>query len=150
MTNRRIIYPTNGGGVAVIVPAPEWLAQEGNTLETLAETVVPAGVTWRIVDTSDLPIDRSFRNAWKLEDDQITEDWAKSVEITKNRLREERKPLFETADVKAMLDIEATGAVSPETAALKQSLRDVTALADTAESRDDLLALKAAASNIST
>jgi hypothetical protein len=110
---------------------------------------VPPGKPWKIVDASDIPTDRAFRNAWKLEDDQITEDWAKSVEITKNRLREERKPLFEAADVKAMRDIEATGAVSPETAALKQSLRDVTALADAAKSRDELLALEVAASTTS-
>ncbi|CAB4160740.1 hypothetical protein UFOVP764_13 [uncultured Caudovirales phage] len=142
MSNRRIIYPTNGGCVAVIIPAPEWLAQECNTLETLATNSVPPGKPWKIVDASDIPTDRAFRNAWKLEDDQITEDWAKSVEITKNRLREERKPLFEAADVKAMRDIEATGSISPETAALKQSLRDVTALADAAQSRDDLIALK--------
>jgi hypothetical protein len=34
--NSRIIYPTDNGGVAIIVPAPEWLAQEGNTIELLA------------------------------------------------------------------------------------------------------------------
>jgi hypothetical protein len=39
----RIIYPTDDGGVAIEIPAPEWLAQEGNTMEVLAQTKVPEG-----------------------------------------------------------------------------------------------------------
>lgn len=134
---QRIIYadPTPGN-VCVVIPTGE------EPIEAVAAKVVPPGISYKIVDASDIPTDRTFRNAWKLENDQITEDWAKSVEITKNRLREERKPLLEAADVQAMRDIEATGAVSPETAALKQSLRNVTALADAAQSRDELIALK--------
>jgi hypothetical protein len=140
--NQRIIYsdPTTGN-VCVVIPTGEM------TIQDVAKAAVPSGVAYQIVDVSDIPTDRAFRNAWKLEDDQITEDWVKSVEITKERLREERKPLFQAADVKAMRDIESTGAVSPETASLKQSLRDVTALADAAKSRDELLALEVAAFN---
>ena len=63
--NSRIIYPTDGGGVAVIIPAPEWLSQEGNTIEALAEKDVPAGKPYKIIDTADVPSDRTFRNAWE-------------------------------------------------------------------------------------
>ncbi len=62
---KRIIYPTPDGGVAVLIPAPEWLAEEGNTIEKLAEKDVPAGVEYKIVDTTDIPDDRTFRNAWE-------------------------------------------------------------------------------------
>ena len=62
---QRIIYPTDDGGVAVIIPAPEWLAEEGNTIETLAEKDVPAGKPYKIVDVSDIPTDRTFRSAWE-------------------------------------------------------------------------------------
>ena len=65
MTDPRIIYPTDDGGVAVLIPAPEWLAQEGNTLEALAEKDVPAGKSWKIVDAADIPTDRTFRAAWE-------------------------------------------------------------------------------------
>ena len=65
MTNQRIIYPTDEGGVAVIIPAPEWLAQEGNTLEALAAKDVPEGKSWKIVDAADIPVDRTFRAAWE-------------------------------------------------------------------------------------
>ena len=65
MSNLRVIYPTDDGGVAVLIPAPEWLAQEGNTLEALAAKDVPAGKSWKIVDAADIPTDRTFRAAWE-------------------------------------------------------------------------------------
>jgi len=65
MTDKRIIYPTDDGGVAVIIPAPEWLEQEGNTLEALAAKDVLPGKPWKIVDAADIPTDRTFRAAWE-------------------------------------------------------------------------------------
>jgi len=62
---KRIIYPTDDGGVAIIVPAPEWLSQEGNTIELLAVKDVPEGKPYKIIDTTDVPSDRTFRNAWE-------------------------------------------------------------------------------------
>lgn len=58
--NQRIIYPTDEGGVAVIVPAPDC----GLTIEEIAAKDVPAGKPYKIVDVSDIPEDRLFRNAW--------------------------------------------------------------------------------------
>lgn len=60
---QRIIYPTDNGGVAVIVPAPEYL--ETHTIEELAAKDVPAGKEYKIVDVEDIPSDRTFRNAWE-------------------------------------------------------------------------------------
>ena len=59
--NSRIIYPTNDGGVAVIVPAAEC----GLTIEEIAAKDVPAGKPFKIVDVTDIPSDRTFRNAWE-------------------------------------------------------------------------------------
>jgi hypothetical protein len=59
--NKRIIYPTADGGVAVIVPAPGC----GLTIEQIAAKDVPAGVAYKIVDEADIPADRTFRNAWE-------------------------------------------------------------------------------------
>ena len=58
--NSRIIYPTDDGGVAVIVPAPEC----GLTIEEIAAKDVPAGKPFQIVDVSEVPSDRTFRGAW--------------------------------------------------------------------------------------
>jgi hypothetical protein len=62
---KRIIYPTDDGGVAIEIPAPEWLAQEGNTMEVLAQIRVPEGKPFKIIDTADVPSDRTFRDAWE-------------------------------------------------------------------------------------
>jgi hypothetical protein len=59
--NQRIIYPNNEGGVVVLVPAPEC----GLTIEQIAAKDVPAGVSYKIVDVSEIPSDRTFRNAWE-------------------------------------------------------------------------------------
>ena len=54
-------YPTDDGGVAVIVPAPDC----GLTIEEIAAKDVPAGKPFKIVDVSDIPEDRTFRDAWE-------------------------------------------------------------------------------------
>ena len=59
--DKRIIYPTDDGGVAVIVPAPNC----GLTIEQIAEKDVPTGKKYQIVDVADIPGDRTFRNAWE-------------------------------------------------------------------------------------
>lgn len=59
--NQRIIYPTDEGGVAVIVPAPD----AGLTIEEIAAKDVPAGKPYKIMDVSDIPEDRTFRGAWE-------------------------------------------------------------------------------------
>jgi len=59
--NQRIIYPTDGGGVAIIIPAAEC----GLTIEEIAAKDVPAGKPYKIIDADDVPTDRTFRNAWE-------------------------------------------------------------------------------------
>lgn len=61
MSDKRIIYPTAEGGVAVIVPAPNC----GLTIEQIAAKDVPPGVAYQIIDAADVPADRTFRNAWE-------------------------------------------------------------------------------------
>jgi hypothetical protein len=60
---KRIIYPTDDGGVAIVIPAPE--ALETMTIEEIAAKDVPAGKPFKIIDTADVPTDRTFRNAWE-------------------------------------------------------------------------------------
>ena len=61
--DKRIIYPTDDGGVAVIVPTPNC----GLTVEQIADKDVPAGKEYHIVDVLDIPSDRTFRGAWEWE-----------------------------------------------------------------------------------
>jgi hypothetical protein len=62
--NQRIIFPTDDGGVAVIVPAPEC----GLSIEAIAAKDVPAGKPYKIVDVADIPTDRTFRDAWEYQE----------------------------------------------------------------------------------
>lgn len=60
--NKRIVYQNDEGGISIIVPSPE--ALETMTIEEIATKDVPQGKTYNIVDVSDIPEDRTFRNAW--------------------------------------------------------------------------------------
>lgn len=57
----RIIYQNNDNGVSVIVPSNNW----NGTIEELAAKDVPANTPYKIVDVSEIPSDRTFRNAWE-------------------------------------------------------------------------------------
>lgn len=60
---KRIIYPKDDGGVAIVIPTPE--ALETMTIEEIAAKDVPAGKEFKIVDTDSIPTDRTFRDAWE-------------------------------------------------------------------------------------
>jgi hypothetical protein len=58
--NQRIIYPDEAG-IAVITPTGEL------SLEETALKDVPSGVKYKIIDSTDLPQERDFRNAWEFD-----------------------------------------------------------------------------------
>lgn len=60
--NTRIIYPNDEGGVSVVIPT-----MECSSLEKLIETV-PEGKPYQVVDVSEIPNDRTYRNAWTYEE----------------------------------------------------------------------------------
>jgi len=70
----------------------------------------------------------------------ITVSIPKAKNITKDRLREDRKPLLEAQDVKFM-QAQETGADTTDIVAEKQRLRDITKDADTCTTTDQLKAL---------
>ena len=55
---KKVIYQ-NETGIAVITPTGEL------SLEETALKDVPTGVKYKIIDSSELPADRDFRNAWE-------------------------------------------------------------------------------------
>ena len=61
--NQRIIYPNDNGGVSILIPTEEYLAEY--TIEELAAKDVPAGKPYKIVDVAEIPSDRTFRDAWE-------------------------------------------------------------------------------------
>ena len=69
--SERIIYQTDDGGVAVIIPAPEAVAMLG--IDAIAQKDVPTGKPYKIVDVSEIPTDRSKRSAWTVSADDLTD-----------------------------------------------------------------------------
>ena len=67
----RIIYNQDNGVVAVIIPTPEALAQ--HSIQAIAIKDVPAGKPFKIVDATDIPSDRSQRDAWTVDEAELTD-----------------------------------------------------------------------------
>lgn len=56
----RIIYKNETGGVSIVIPA-----DCGLSIEEIAAKAVPDGTQYKIVNVSEIPTDRTFRDAWE-------------------------------------------------------------------------------------
>jgi len=65
----RIIYKIPDGTVSVIYASPNWRG----TMEELAQKDVPTGLKYKIIEDSDIPSDRLFRNAWEVDESELTD-----------------------------------------------------------------------------
>ena len=128
----RIIYTTDEGTVAVLIPTDEC----GLSIEEIAAKDVPEGKEYKIVDVSELSSDRTFRNAWVL-DNEITVDILKAKVITKNKLREQRKPLLEAQDI-LFMQAQESGSDTSSIVTEKQRLRDITNQVDSMTTVEEL------------
>lgn len=68
---KRIIYKNDDGGVSVIIPSPNIL--KTRTIEEVAQKDVPSGKPYKIVDVDDIPTDRTFRDAWEVDEATLTD-----------------------------------------------------------------------------
>ncbi len=68
-TNKRIIYKEDDGSVSIIVPANK----SNRTIEQLAKKTVPTGKKYKIVATSTISSDRTFRDAWEVDEALLTD-----------------------------------------------------------------------------
>jgi hypothetical protein len=67
----RIIYKQDNGVVAIIIPTPEALEQHG--IQAIAIKDVPSGRKFKLVDVADIPSDRSERDAWTVDEAELTD-----------------------------------------------------------------------------
>lgn len=127
-----IIFKNKNGGVSVCMPTGEM------PIEEVMEKHVPANSGARLVEDNSLPYEYDeFFNAWEMDETSVTVNLNKAKEITKERLRFERKPLLEAQDVLYMRATEQ-GQDTTAIVAEKQRLRDITLLADAATTLDEL------------
>jgi hypothetical protein len=76
---KRIIYKNPDNSVSIIVPSAEYL--ETHTIEELALKDVPTGYKYKIVDVSEVPSDREFRNAWTIDEAELTDGIGEDITI---------------------------------------------------------------------
>ena len=66
--DKKIIYKRNDGGISIIVPA-----NCGLTIEQIAKKDVPTGLKYKIVSASEIPTDTEFRDAWTIDEAELTD-----------------------------------------------------------------------------
>lgn len=128
---KRIIYRTEGGDLAVVMPA----SNTKLSLEEIIEKDVRSGRPRDVIDTTQLPADRFFRMAWTYDFDseiksrQLVEiDMDKARLIVQDFIRTERMPAFGRLDIEYQRATETEDRERmKEIAELKQVLRDLPA-----------------------
>ena len=133
MTISRIIFQTESGGVAVIVPT--------GSVE-LALKDVPEGVPYEIVSAADIPSDRFFRGAWVANGSAIEVDLDAAKAIGHDMRRTKRAEEFAPHDEVIAKQIPGKDASQAETK--RQDIRDkyseVQDAIDAAESPEEIKA----------
>lgn len=120
--NKRIVYVDMEGNTCVIIPSKQWF-DEGKTIQQLADKDVPNGFVYKIVDVSQIPQDRYFRNAWKY-DLQVDMDKARIIKL--GILKSDRDAQLKKLDIEYLIAVGKQD--SQKLAAIevkKQSLRDM-------------------------
>ena len=131
MTNQRIIYQNESGGVSVIVPT--------GSVE-LALKDVPAGVPYEIVSAADIPSDRTFRNAWIADGAAVAVDLGKAKDIGHDIRRTMRSEEFAPFDEIIAKQIPGNSAVETEASrqAIREKYADIQAAINVAETPDEI------------
>jgi len=116
-STKRIIWTEPSGQVAVLYPI---LPVEDCVKD------VPSGLSYHIVEDSEIPKDTVFEEAWKIVDGKIEMDIAKAREVHKENIRNARLAKLNELDIQFQQALET----SSDTAAIvskKQALRDAPA-----------------------
>lgn len=58
----RIIYENQDGSISILIPSQEALDKFG--INAIAKKDVPQGLSYWLVSDTDIPSDRTFRDAW--------------------------------------------------------------------------------------
>ena len=69
--DKRIIYKNSDGSLGILMPTNQ--ALENMTIEEIARKDVPTGLSYKIVNVSEISADRTFRNAWTIDDNELTD-----------------------------------------------------------------------------
>jgi len=125
-----------------LLPEPTGPMTEEEAIEYILKKDIPARVwhpdykynrqMYRIVKREAIPVDRTYRNAWRLsdtDDELITVDIEKAIEIWKDKMRLARSPILDKLDTEFFRALEEGDTERQKfITAKKKLLRDVTEL----------------------
>ena len=137
--NKRAIYENDEGVCCVIIPSPRELREGGNLEEMF--TKAADGHHFEIIEATDQPSDRYFRDAWKKNVNKIDIDMPKARNIHMDKLRIKRDEKLKTLDVEWQKETERGNSKNAQDVAyIKQTLRDLPQTLDlsTVETPDEL------------
>lgn len=64
-----ILYKQSDGTLAYLIPSPNCTM----TIDEIAQKDVPTGYSYKIINKTDMPTDRTFRDAWTIADSELTD-----------------------------------------------------------------------------
>ena len=67
----KIIYKNESGGVSILHPTDEALSFM--SIDDIAKKDVPTGLSYKIVEDSEIPTDRTYRDAWTVDETTLTD-----------------------------------------------------------------------------
>ena len=67
----KIIFKNDNGGISIIHPTDE--ALEIMSIDEIAQKDVPTGKPYKIINDNDIPTDRSYRDAWTIDEAILTD-----------------------------------------------------------------------------
>ena len=67
----KIVYKNESGGIAIVSPTHE--ALKHMTIDEIAKKDVPTGLAFAIVNDSEIPTDRAYREAWVVDSSRLTD-----------------------------------------------------------------------------
>ena len=100
MGNKRIVFKRNDGTCGILTPA----LKSNLTLDKIALKDTPEGCSYRIIDVSQIPDSREFRDAWTDNNntDTVDIDIAKACDIHMERIRYARDIKLKELDIETM------------------------------------------------
>ena len=72
----KIVYKDDNGGVSIVIPvltATNPTTGKPFTIDEVAAKDVPTGKKYKKIEDSDVSNDRSFRNAWTVDESDLTD-----------------------------------------------------------------------------
>ena len=121
----RIAYKDVDGNVSVVIPTPNFIAN-GGTMAQFLEQPLPEGAIFEVLHKDNIPTDRYFRNAWKLDGNKVDIDRAKAEKIHMVNLRKVRDDRLKVEDIEYQKALEMRDDAKMNAVAnRKKKLRDM-------------------------